>query len=119
MGIGDIADDISGNGKTIVITSLVMLIVFVAVSTLVFFISLKSAEQVMVPNVVGKDLPEALRRHVQVLAEWEKQPALSWAVEGDKVDVWDSDGDIRGRIRAEYLTIGNHTFILNDLTGAV
>lgn len=60
MGIGDIADDISGNGKTIVITSLVMLIVFVAVSTLVFFISLKSAEQVMVPNVVGKDLPEAL-----------------------------------------------------------
>ena len=60
MGIGDIADDISGNGKTIVITSLVMLIVFVAVSTLIFFISLKSAEQVMVPNVVGKDLPEAL-----------------------------------------------------------
>ena len=60
MSIGDIADDISGNGKTIVITSLVMLIVFVAVSTLVFFISLKSAEQVMVPNVVGKDLPEAL-----------------------------------------------------------
>ena len=54
--------------------------------------------------------------------EWQtvqKQPALSWAVEGDKVDVWDSDGDIRGRIRAEYLTIGNHTFILNDLTGAV
>ena len=60
MSIGDIADDISGNGKTIVITSLVMLIVFIAVSTLVFFIALKSAEQVMVPNVVGKDLPEAL-----------------------------------------------------------
>ena len=60
MSVGDIADDISGNGKTIVITSLVMLIVFVAVSTLVFFIALKSAEQVMVPNVVGKDLPEAL-----------------------------------------------------------
>ena len=60
MSVGDIADDISGNGKTIVITSLVMLIVFVAVSTLIFFISLKSAEQVMVPNVVGKDLPEAL-----------------------------------------------------------
>lgn len=60
MSVGDIADDISGNGKTIVITSLVMLIVFVAVSTLAFFISLKSAEQVMVPNVVGKDLPEAL-----------------------------------------------------------
>ena len=55
-----VGDDISGNGKTIVITSLVMLIVFVAVSTLVFFISLKSAEQVMVPNVIGKDLPEAL-----------------------------------------------------------
>lgn len=60
MCIGDIADDISGNGKTIVITSLVMLIIFIAVATLTFFISLKSAEQVMVPNVVGKDLPEAL-----------------------------------------------------------
>ena len=60
MSVGDIADDISGNGKTIIITSLVMLVVFIAVSTLVFFISLKSAEQVMVPNVVGKDLPEAL-----------------------------------------------------------
>ena len=60
MGIGDIADDISGNGETIVITSLVMLIIFIAVATLTFFISLKSAEQVMVPNVVGKDLPEAL-----------------------------------------------------------
>ena len=47
-----------------------------------------------------EDLPETLRRHVQVLAEWEKQPALSWAVEGDKVDVWDSDGDILGRISA-------------------
>ena len=60
MSVGDIADDISGNGKTIVITSLVMLIIFIAVATLTFFISLKSAEQVMVPNVVGKDLPEAL-----------------------------------------------------------
>ena len=60
MGIGDIADDISGNGKTIVITSLVMLIIFIAVATLTFFISLKSAEQVMLPNVVRKDLPEAL-----------------------------------------------------------
>ena len=52
MSVGDIADDISGNGKTIVITSLVMLIIFIAVATLTFFISLKSAEQVMVPNVV-------------------------------------------------------------------
>jgi len=60
MGIGDIADGISGNGKTIVITSLVMILIFIAVSTLFFFISLESAEQVMVPNVTGKDLPEAL-----------------------------------------------------------
>ena len=43
MSVGDIADDISGNGKTIVITSSVMLIVFGAVSTLIFFISLKLA----------------------------------------------------------------------------
>ena len=31
MSVGDIADDISGNGKTIIITSLVMLVVFFAV----------------------------------------------------------------------------------------
>ena len=60
MGLGDIGDGISGNGKTIVFTSLVMIIIFIAVSTLVFFLSLESAEQVMVPSVVGKDLPEAL-----------------------------------------------------------
>lgn len=57
MGVSDID---SGNGKTIIITSMVMIIVFIAVSTLIFFVSLKSDEQVMVPNVIGKDLPEAL-----------------------------------------------------------
>ena len=60
MGVGDIAEGIGGNGKTIVITSLIMMIITVAVATLVFFISLESAEQVMVPYVVGKELPEAL-----------------------------------------------------------
>lgn len=60
MGIGDITEAINKNGKTIVITSMVMLIVFIVVSTCVFFISLKGAEQVLVPNIVGKQLPEAL-----------------------------------------------------------
>lgn len=59
MSVGDIADDISGNGKTIVITSLVMLIVLLRFRRWSFYF-VKSAEQVMVPNVVGKDLPEAL-----------------------------------------------------------
>ncbi len=62
MRLSDIAYDIHSNGKTIVLTSLVMLIVCVFVSVMVFFIVLGSAEKelVMVPNVVGKDLPEAL-----------------------------------------------------------
>ncbi|MEL3906638.1 MAG: PASTA domain-containing protein [Treponema sp.] len=60
MGLSGMGDSISGNGKAIVLTSLVMTIVFIAVSALMFFISLKSPEQVMVPNVVGKDLPEGL-----------------------------------------------------------
>lgn len=60
MKFGDITDGISRNGKIIVITSLVMIIVFIVVSTFVFFISLEGAEQVLVPNVVGKDLADAL-----------------------------------------------------------
>ncbi|TYT77856.1 PASTA domain-containing protein [Treponema phagedenis] len=55
MGLGDLSDEISGNGKIIVLTSFVMLLIVIAVSMLVFFISLKSADKVMVPNVVGKD----------------------------------------------------------------
>lgn len=60
MGIGNITEAINKNGKIIVITSMVMLVVFIVVSTCVFFISLKGAEQVLVPNIVGKQLPEAL-----------------------------------------------------------
>lgn len=60
MNVNTNTGSINGNGRTIVITSLIMMAVFIVVSTLVFFISLKSEEQVMVPNVTGKDLPEAL-----------------------------------------------------------
>ena len=53
MNVNTSTGSINGNGKTIVITSLIMMVVFIVVSTLVFFISLKSEEQVMVPNVTG------------------------------------------------------------------
>lgn len=60
MSFSDIADGIEGNGKVIVITSLVMLIFVVLLSTLVFFTSLKTADQVLVPNIEGEKLAEAL-----------------------------------------------------------
>ncbi|MGP1594945.1 MAG: PASTA domain-containing protein [Treponema sp.] len=50
----------SSSTRLIVITATVMLMVFAACATLAFFLSLKSPDQVMVPHVVGKDLPEAL-----------------------------------------------------------
>ncbi|MGP1529765.1 MAG: PASTA domain-containing protein [Treponema sp.] len=60
MSLNTLAENIHRNGKVIIITSFIMLIIFIAVSVLIFFVSLKSAEQVMVPHVVGKELPEAL-----------------------------------------------------------
>lgn len=41
-----------------------------------------------------------------------------WAVEKDSVSLFDDGGHI-GRIRNEYLTIGGHTLLLNDLTGTM
>ncbi|MEL3907870.1 MAG: PASTA domain-containing protein [Treponemataceae bacterium] len=60
MGLGNFADSVSENWKVILITSLIMLFVVVAGAILVFFISLNPADQVMVPNIVGKDLNSAI-----------------------------------------------------------
>ena len=62
-------------------------------------------------------LPPRLREATKLLADWQVQAALSWEVSGDKVVVFDDDGDPRGTIRQEQLHIGNHIFILNDLAG--
>lgn len=60
MAFNDITDAIEGNAKTIIITSLVMLLFIVCISALVFFNSLKTADQVLVPNIQGKKLEHAL-----------------------------------------------------------
>lgn len=60
MGLGDFADGISENRKVILITSLIMLFIVVAGAVIVFFVALQPADQVMVPNVVGKDLNSAI-----------------------------------------------------------
>ncbi|MDK4624091.1 HLGFF motif protein [Kingella kingae] len=62
-------------------------------------------------------LPTRLREVTKLLSDWQVQAALSWEVSGDKVVVFDDDGDPRGTIRQEQLHIGNHVFILNDLAG--
>lgn len=60
MGLGDIADSIESNGKVIVITSLVMLVFFILISTIVFFMSVKTADQVLVPNIEGEKFEDAV-----------------------------------------------------------
>ncbi len=60
MGFSEIADGVEGNGKVIIITSVVMLVFVVLVSTIVFFTSVKTADQVLVPNIEGKQLSDAM-----------------------------------------------------------
>lgn len=60
MGFSDIADSVEGNGKVVIATSLIMLVFVVLVSSIVFFISVKPAEQVLVPNIEGKKLEDAM-----------------------------------------------------------
>lgn len=63
------------------------------------------------------NLPPHLRASTQILAHWQAQAALSWEISGERVEVWDDEGDVCGYIRQEILSIGGHRFILNDLTG--
>lgn len=60
MGLGNFTGHVEENWKTILITSLVMLLVVIAGAVLVFFLSLQPEDQVMVPNIVGKDLNSAI-----------------------------------------------------------
>ncbi len=60
MSFSDIAEGVEGNAKVIIITSLLMLVIVVLISTIVFFTSVKAADQVLVPNIEGMPLEEAL-----------------------------------------------------------
>lgn len=60
MGFSEIADGIEGNGKVIIITTILMLVFVVLIATVVFFTSLKTADQVLVPNIQGETLPDAM-----------------------------------------------------------
>ncbi|AIN94643.1 PASTA domain-containing protein [Treponema putidum] len=60
MGLDNISDSIEGNGKVIVVTSLVMVLFFILISTIVFFMSVKTADQVLVPNIEGEKFEDAV-----------------------------------------------------------
>lgn len=47
------------------------------------------------------------------------EPPLYWAVEKDHIILFSEENQAIGCIRNEYLTIGKHTLLLNDLTGAM
>src|SRR5574344_1110263 len=56
----DYVDHLQNGGKPLVWTVIITFLVMVIVCLAVFFASVKGAEKVMVPNVVGKDLETAL-----------------------------------------------------------
>lgn len=56
----DYVDHLQNGGKPLVWTVILTFVVMVVVCLAVFFASVKGAEKVMVPNVVGKDLETAL-----------------------------------------------------------
>ncbi|ULQ59204.1 PASTA domain-containing protein [Brucepastera parasyntrophica] len=56
----DLSRKLENNSKTIFLCGLVMFLVTAAACVIIFFISLKSSEQVMVPAVTGKDLSVAM-----------------------------------------------------------
>ncbi|PIE98335.1 MAG: penicillin-binding protein [Treponema sp.] len=60
MGLKNFSDRISDNWVTILVTSLIMFFVVAATAIIVFFVALQPADQVMVPNIVGKDLNSAV-----------------------------------------------------------
>lgn len=54
------AEKLRENSRTIILSGITVLSVTVAAAVVVFFLSLKGNEQVMVPNVAGKDLAVAM-----------------------------------------------------------
>lgn len=59
-------------------------------------------------------------------AEWrglaqcaESENALFWRAEGDRVGLYDADGQPLGTIRQQWLLMGQQRFVLNDLTGVL
>src|SRR5574344_2913826 len=60
MNYQDQMSNLKDGGKPLILTVVVTFLVMVIVCLAVFFASVKGAEKVMVPNVVGKDLETAL-----------------------------------------------------------
>lgn len=54
------AENLQANGKSLVVVFLLAMIVMVFTACVVFFINLRGAEQVLVPNITGKELAPAL-----------------------------------------------------------
>ncbi len=58
--IDSLSERFSANARTIFLTSVVMFLVTTAACLVVFFLTLKSSEQVMVPDITGKELSVAM-----------------------------------------------------------
>lgn len=56
----DFLESLEKNGKALILMSLLTILIMGIITIAVFFLSVKGREEVMVPNVVGKELPQAL-----------------------------------------------------------
>ncbi|HUH45250.1 MAG TPA: PASTA domain-containing protein [Treponemataceae bacterium] len=56
----DFLESLEANGKALILMSLLTIMVMAVITMAVFFLSVKGKEEVMVPNVVGKELSAAL-----------------------------------------------------------
>lgn len=73
-----------------------------------FAIKLSSEHAPSQPSIL-RDLDELAQR----------DDALFWAVQGEKVALFDGEHNPLGTIRQQVLRVGGKDFILNDLTGAI
>lgn len=88
-------DKIEKNAPAIFITSIVMLIVMVLISMVGFFVNLKNEDQVLVPNVAGSPLEDAL---IELQAK-ELYPRLQLR--------FSDDANERGRVLSQNPTAGS------------
>lgn len=67
-------------------------------------------------RLLGEQLP--CNRDTEQLAEAAAH-TLAWQLDGDKVWLYDENGETCGHIRQEWLILGKSRFALGDLTGVL
>src|SRR5574344_2359479 len=95
----DYVDHLQNGGKSLVWTVILTFLVMVVVCLAVFFASVKGAEKVMVPNVIGKDLETALLE-MQAKELYPKIQLKYSDIPGDEGTILDQNPDAGAIVKA-------------------